>query len=143
MAVDRYEFGGHIYKFVYEHNRLVRESCYASGLYSGQPRILTQIKDNKGCTLSELSERTGVGMPSLSVSVRNMKKSGLIEREDNRRRTRELYLTDEGLEKTQHFHEKVDALFAAIIDELGSERASQFAEDLERACVFMSKYTLE
>jgi len=143
MSVGRYEFGGLVYKFLYSYSTLLRGLSGRMGLFSGQPRILTAIKDNPGCTLSDLSELTGVGMPSLSVSVRNLTKAGLIKNsKDAPHRSRGLYLTETGTEKAEAFHEEIDRFFAEYFD-LAGEKVDGFSEALTEFCSFTDKYYAE
>ena len=139
MPIDRYEFGGLFFSLVYQHSRLERAMSRESGLYSGQPRVLTILKDNEGCTLSELSERCGIGLPSLSVSVRNMERGGLIRKvaskSDNRAQT--LFLTDTGLAKARRFHELIDSFYSRLIDGLGEEGSLRARDTLERLVAFI------
>ena len=81
MSIIRYEFGGLVFSVTYDFARLERNFCKVAGLYQGQPRILTILKENEGVTLSALSQLCSIGMPSLSVSVRNLQKSGLLRKE--------------------------------------------------------------
>jgi DNA-binding MarR family transcriptional regulator len=127
MPVDRYKFGGRFFSLTYEFSKLERNLCGTAGLYVGQPRILTILKDNEGCTLSELSELCGIGMPSLSVSVRNMVKSGLIRKGNAEKDSRAqlLYLTDVGHTKAEIFHESIDAFYKNLLDALGDSGAEE------------------
>ncbi len=137
MAVDRFDFGGLLFQFTYEYARIQRTLCTRAGLYSGQPRILTIIKANPGCTLSELSEMVGVGMPSLSVSVRNMKKSGLICTGDAPGQSRCLYLTPEGLKRANTFHEGIDQFLADSLEALGPEVSQNLSDSLTALVDYM------
>ena len=92
MAVVRYDFGGLVFSMTYDFGRLERNFCKVAGIYQGQPRILTILKENEGVTLSELSPLCNIGMPSLSVSLRNLQKSGLV-RKDGTGKNQKLYLT--------------------------------------------------
>jgi len=141
MSVDRYAFGGLLFSFTYQYNRLLRRFCADSGLYLGQPRILAILRDHPGCTLSDLSELAGVGMPSLSVSVRNMKKSGLIRYgDDSHIRGREMFLTEEGLSKSNQFNSEFDAFLKAFLAELGPDQAESFNSQLTAMNRFIAHY---
>ena len=78
MPISRYDFGGLVFAVTRDFARLERNFCKVAGLYQGQPRILTILKANEGVTLSELSPLCGIGLPSLSVSLRTLQKSSLI-----------------------------------------------------------------
>lgn len=135
---DRHEFGDVLFRFTYEYNRLMRKMSSESGLYNGQQRILTQLSEEPGCTLSMLSRRTGVGMPSLSVSVRNMKKAGFI-RNDGKKNARShgLYLTESGAEKAKKFHENFDSFLAGYLEHLGDEKSEVFTECMNNMIRYM------
>lgn len=140
MSANRYDFGGLLHSVFYEYNCLQREYSSKAGLYSGQPRILTSIKDNEGCTLSELSELLGIGMPSLSVSIRNMKKSGLIRPDEGRSRSKGIYLTEEGMKKAMDFHLLIDKFLADLFESLGTERADTLNYELSELRDYISGY---
>lgn len=135
MAIDRYSFGGLLFRLSHEYDHLMRQLGNNVGLYSGQPRILTTISVNPGCTLSELSSLTGLGLPSLSVSIRNMKKTGLVC-DNGVGRNRHLTLTELGEEKANAFHRDFDTFLNSFIDSLGEERS----EVLERELSSMHDY---
>lgn len=141
MPVDRYQFGHHFYTFSHEFAKLERTLCRKAGLYSGQPRVLTMLKDNEGCTLSMLSELCGIGMPSLSVSVRNMEKSGLIRKGSTERDSRAqlLYLTDPGREKAELFHTFIDAFFKELLEFLGEPGSLEADTTLLRVNKYLKK----
>lgn len=139
--VDRYDFGGLLFLMTFEFHKLMRNFSTQSGLYYGQPRILTMIKDNEGCTLSALSELTGVGMPSLSVSVRNMKKKGLIKNESSRVRSKGIFLTGEGHKKAMAFHELIDHFLKSFIEHLGPERSRNLSYELDEMRKFIKNYS--
>lgn len=120
MAVERIAFGSMIFKTTYDFARLERNFCKVAGLYQGQPRILTILRENEGLTLSELSPICGIGMPSLSVSLRNMQKSGLIRKEGTGK-NQKIFLTETGLEKALCFHEQIDKFYEDLISHTGEE----------------------
>lgn len=100
---------------------IIRTFARQSRLYSGQPRILTVLKDSGGCTLSQLSAKTRIGMPSLSVSVRNLHKNGLVYYNQGRVRNRELYLTEEGEARAFAFHQLYDEFIKGLHEALIAE----------------------
>jgi DNA-binding MarR family transcriptional regulator len=122
MALKRFDFGNSIFSFTYGFSRLQRTLCQRAGLYSGQPRVLTVLRDHEGCSLKELAESCAIGMPSLSVSVRNLEKAGLVRREGAVRSQR-LYLTDEGRLRAQRFHQEIDEFYRGLLDDLGEDDA--------------------
>lgn len=124
MAVDRFDFGCLVFAFSAEFSRLQRRMSEKVGLYAGQPRVLTMLRQCEGCALKELSRVCNIGMPSLSVSVRNMEKAGWVYREGSPRSPR-IYLTDAGREKADQFHALIDTFFADYLDSLTPEEAGQ------------------
>jgi MarR family transcriptional regulator, organic hydroperoxide resistance regulator len=145
MPIDRYEFGGLIFSIIYEFSKIQRHMSNSAGLYSGQPRVLTILKDNEGCTLSELSQLCGVGMPSLSVSLRNMEKTGLIykQADENGSRMQSLYLTETGLQKAMIFHEQIDLFFKEFLASLEGDVADQMNELLLRLKEYFTTFNLK
>lgn len=135
MAVSRYEFGGLVFNMTYDFSRLERNFCKSAKLYPGQPRILTILKENEGVTLSTLSSLCSIGMPSLSVSVRNLQKSGLICKE-GAGKSQKLYLTDTGRERAMRFHEQIDEFYKRLLQDVGA----QGAEQLHQAFLLFDNY---
>jgi Transcriptional regulators len=140
LAVSRHDLGEHLYSVFYEYNCLLRELSSEAGLYCGQPRILAAIKDNEGCTLSELSELIGIGMPSLSVSIKNMKKSGLIKSERYQTPAKGIFLTDDGLTKILGYQRLIDKAHEGLLDKLGSEHAEEAGASLKLICDYLESY---
>jgi len=139
MAVVRYDFGGLVFRTTYDFSRLERNICKVAGLYPGQPRILTILKENEGVTLSELSPLCTIGMPSLSVSVRNLQKAGYIRKEGSGK-NQHLFLTEEGWEKAQIFHEHIDAFYRDLLADLGEEHSDLLNESMIRFDDYMKRY---
>lgn len=131
MAVVRYDFGGLVFSVSYDFARLERNFCKVAGLYLGQPRILTILKENEGVTLSELSPLCSIGMPSLSVSVKNLQKSGLIRKEGTGK-NQKIYLTDTGRERALAFHEEIDAFYAELLEDFGPEGSEQLNDSFSK-----------
>ncbi len=124
MAVERFEFGSLIFAMTYDFSRLERNFCKVAQLYQGQPRILTILQEHQGVTLSELSPLCNIGMPSLSVSVRNLQKSGLIRKEGTGK-NQKLFLTDTGRERALAFHNLIDSFYEEFMAKLGPETSTQ------------------
>ena len=135
----RYEFGGQMFSLTHSFARLQRNLCKKSGLYSGQPRVLTILQQEEGCTLKELSALCDIGMPSLSVSVRNMEKSGLLRREGAVRNQR-LYLTDLGRQRARIFHEEIDSFYVGLLDHLGEQDAQQLSDLMRRMTAYIDQF---
>lgn len=129
MAVVRYDFGGLVFNTTYDFARLERNFCKIAGLYQGQPRILTILSENEGVTLSELSPLCSIGMPSLSVSIRNLQKSGLVYK-DGSGKNQKLFLTEVGKERALAFHEQIDTFYKDFLASLGEEASEQLNASL-------------
>lgn len=129
MAVSRIEFGSLVFATTYDFGRMERNFCKVAGIYQGQPRILTILNQNQGVTLSELSPLCNIGMPSLSVSLRNMQKAGLVRKEGTGKHQK-LYLTDAGKEQAQLFHQQIDGFYAQFLETIGSEAAQQLQDSM-------------
>lgn len=139
MPLSRYEFGGLVFNMTYDFSKLERNFCKAAEIYPGQPRILTILKENEGVTLSALSGLCNIGMPSLSVSVRNMQKSGLIRKEGAGKRQR-LYLTDTGRVKALCFHEQIDSFYQDLLRDLGEQDAETIYKSFQRFDEYIKHY---
>ncbi len=140
MAMNRIALGSLIFNTHYNYNHLERQIlCRKSKLYSGQPRILTILSSNEGCTLKELSAMCHIGMPSLSVSVRNMEKTGLV-RKGSGLRNQQLFLTEEGHRRALLFHEEIDRFYKAYVDSVGEERSQVLFDALLEYNQFIEAY---
>ena len=141
MPLSRYEFGGLVFNMTYNFSKLERNFCKAAEIYPGQPRILTILKENEGVTLSSLSSLCNIGMPSLSVSVRNMQKTGLIRKEGSGKRQR-LYLTDTGRVKALCFHEQIDSFYQDLLRDFGERNAEEIYRSFQRFDEYIKNYNL-
>ena len=139
MAVERISFGSMIFKTTYDFARLERNFCKVAGLYQGQPRILTILRENEGLTLSELSPICGIGMPSLSVSLRNMQKSGLIRKEGSGK-NQKIFLTETGLEKALCFHEQIDEFYRELLGHVGQEASEAMEQSFKTFDNYLTSY---
>lgn len=116
MQTQKYEFGDIFFSFINEFDKMERLICQKTSLYSGQPRILTVLMTEEGISLKRLAELTKLGMPSLSVSVRNLEKSQFVYKEsvpgDNR--TSLIYLTPKGRQQAENFHKLIHGFFQKL-----------------------------
>ena len=76
----------------YSYRRMERALCQRAGLYPGQAHILSALSAHEGCSVKELTELCGLGIASVSVSVRGMEEQGLV-RKGGGKHGRPLYLT--------------------------------------------------
>lgn len=139
MPISRYDFGGLVFTVTRDFARMERNFCKVAGLYQGQPRILTILKSNEGVTLSELSPLCGIGLPSLSVSLRNLQKSGLIRKEGTGK-NQKLYLTELGHQRAMVFHHEIDSFFTQYFSTLGPQGAEAFGSALSTFDEFIADF---
>ena len=139
MPITRYDFGGLVFTVTRDFARMERNFCKVAGLYQGQPRILTILKSNEGVTLSELSPLCGIGLPSLSVSLRNLQKSGLIRKEGTGK-NQKLYLTEQGHQCALTFHQEIDSFFTQYFSTLGPQGAEAFGSALNSFDEFIADF---
>lgn len=139
MPISRYDFGGLVFTVTRDFARMERNFCKVAGLYQGQPRILTILKSNEGATLSELSPLCGIGLPSLSVSLRNLQKSGLIRKEGTGK-NQKLYLTEQGHQCALTFHQEIDNFFTQYFSTLGPQGAEAFGSALSSFDEFIAAF---
>ena len=139
MPISRYDFGGLVFTVTRDFARMERNFCKVAGLYQGQPRILTILKSNEGVTLSELSPLCGIGLPSLSVSLRNLQKSGLIRKEGTGK-NQKLYLTELGHQCAMIFHQEIDSFFTQYFSSLGPQGAEAFGSALQSFDKFIEDF---
>ena len=139
MPISRYDFGGLVFTVTRDFARMERNFCKVAGLYQGQPRILTILKSNEGVTLSELSPLCGIGLPSLSVSLRNLQKSGLIRKEGTGK-NQTLYLTELGHQCAMIFHQEIDSFFTQYFSTLGPQGAEAFGSALQSFDKFIEDF---
>ena len=139
MPISRYDFGGLVFTVTRDFARMERNFCKVAGLYQGQPRILTILKSNEGVTLSELSPLCGIGLPSLSVSLRNLQKSGLIRKEGTGK-NQKLYLAELGHQCAMIFHQEIDSFFTQYFSTLGLQGAEAFGSSLQSFDKFIADF---
>ena len=139
MNIKRIQFGNTFFETLYGFSKLERDFCKTAGVYYGQPRILTVLSDHEGLSLSELSPICGIGLPSLSVSLRNMQKSGLIQKVGVGKRQR-VFLTEDGRTRAMRFHQEMEKFYELAMEQLGNERTERLYADLESFAKIISDY---
>jgi DNA-binding MarR family transcriptional regulator len=97
------------------------------------------LQENEGLTLSALSPLCSIGLPSLSVSLRNLQKSGLIRKEGTGKNQR-VYLTETGRQRAWAFHLQIDAFYQAYFQHLGPEKTQQLRDSLADFDQFLQDY---
>lgn len=89
---------------LYHHQ--MHKSLHKIGLYKGQPFILFVLKEQDGITQKELAKKVKIEPASISVIIRRMEKTGLVERRKDLEdlRISRVYLTEQSkdiLEKVE------------------------------------------
>lgn len=101
---------------------VIRRALKDSGVYFGQPPILEYLAQYGAATQNELARALNVSPASISVSLRRMQKSGLIEKaaDETDLRCFRLSLTEQGREQHEYIHgcfEEIDRkLYAGFSD---------------------------
>ena len=85
---------------------VVRRALKDSGVYFGQPPILEYLAQYGAATQNELAKALNVSPASVSVSLRRMQKSGLIEKaaDETDLRCNRMNLTEKGREQHEYIH---------------------------------------
>lgn len=142
MMPPNQNLGEIFFSFILEYDKLERLICERSGLYSGQPRVLTTLRAGDGITLKELAYRTRLGPSSLSVSVRNMEKAGLVRKEasPDDHRTCLIYLTEKGHEHAYLFRQLIRAYFSELNSSFEADMPVNLENTLERLLDITGSY---
>ena len=113
MPISRYDFGGLVFTVTRDFARMERNFCKVAGLYQGQP--------------------------SLSVSLRNLQKSGLLRKEGTGK-NQTLYLTELGHQCAMIFHQEIDSFFTQYFSTLGPQGAEAFGSALQSFDKFIEDF---
>lgn len=134
MQSQNPNFGDIFFSFMIGYDKLERLMCEKSGLYSGQPRVLTTLMTGDGITLKELARRAKLGPSSLSVSIRNMEKAGLVRKEaaPDDHRTCLIYLTEKGRKHASLFCHFIHAYFSELHSSFETDMPASLEDILER-----------
>nr|WP_325248160.1 MarR family transcriptional regulator [Amylibacter sp.] len=131
MPLDKY----FAYAVASAHRRLhtgLNKSLRAFGVQVEVWRVLETLNQTNGLTMSELAEIVLMNPPALTKMVDRMVAEGLVQRQmdsvDQRRVN--LVLTDMGLDLVQAVRAPVDEQNAAVIAQLGPEKAKLIREAL-------------
>lgn len=133
MEMQHFDFGGLLASFIQEYQKFERKLCKKYNFYPGQPPILIHIMNQEGLLLKELSELTKLGMPSLSVSIRNLEKAGFLYRNADPADSRasKIYITEKGQSSILAYHQEMEQFFSGLIEQLGSEQSLILAQIIE------------
>ena len=116
------------------HHHRTHQLLENQGVYPGQPPLLFALYKQDGQSQKELSEKLGIQPATITMMVKRMAKTGLIERRQDKedQRISRVYLTKEG--------EKTRKRVAVIVKELEDECFGNFtAEEKEVLGKLLSK----
>lgn len=105
-----------------------------SGVYFGQPPILDFLEKNGVCTQNELAKALEVSPASIAVSIKRMKKNGVVEKiaDDNDLRCNRISLTEKGRELTREMHRKFDQIDKIMFTDFDENELATLKEYLDR-----------
>ena len=108
--VYRKTYQGLISTPFWAHRRLVLKEYMRIGLNSGQPRILQYISKHQGCLHKDVAKNCGLDPSTITNSVNQLVKKGLLRREifDSNRRETHLYVTETGHEIVQQCNKMME-----------------------------------
>ncbi len=96
------------------HSKQARQDFMKIDLSAGQPKVLTYLLEHEGCQQSELAINCSVEPATMTVLLRNMSKSGLIQKKAKHvscgKRAYSIYFTDLGREKANKAQEFINDL---------------------------------
>lgn len=110
-------------KLVNKHRGMIQTYLSKYNLYIGQHRILFAIEETPGMTQTELGKEVKVSKESLSVSIKRLEQSGLVERTQDQgdRRFLRLHLTEEGGRVTRACRTGFDEINHTMFNQLTHE----------------------
>lgn len=103
-------------------------------LYFGQHRMLSYIKNNNGCSQSDLANYLKITPASVATSTKRLEKSGFIEKvvDENNLRQNKLYLTDKGLKVWEDIGSFFDSLDEQTLTDISNEDIEKLTEILSK-----------
>lgn len=115
---------------------VVRHALKDSGVYFGQPPILDFLAENGTGTQNELARALNVSPASVSVSLRRMQKSGLIEKvaDETDLRCNRMSLTGKGREQCAYIHGCFDEIDRKLYAGFSEEELQTLEAYLTRLC---------
>ena len=101
----------------------LRERERALGIKSGYRLFLFHLTVEDGVSQYQLVNKTHLKPPTVSLTLQNMERDGLIERRVNREDLRQtlVYLTPAGRALEERFRQSIDAVDAQISDSVTAE----------------------
>ena len=123
----------------------VLKKSQSYGLYVGQPQVLAFVRQNPGCTQTEIAEHLGVSSASIAFSTKRLQKAGYLMKQVNHlnMRCNKLYVTHEGEEVLDRFKDVYDEMNLAMFEGFTAEELEQLRSFTERVNKNMEKMISE
>ena len=123
----------------------VLKKSQSYGLYVGQPQVLAFVRQNPGCTQTEIAEHLGVSSASIAFSTKRLQKAGYLMKQVNHlnMRCNKLYVTHEGEEVLDRFKDVYDEMNLAMFEGFTAEELDQLRSFTERVNKNMEKMISE
>ncbi len=118
--------------------RINLQTATKLGITFQQLNILNSIRNNEGLSQKELTERIRTAKSRVSLSIDELEKKNYVKRETSAidRRETQLFLTPEGEELCQRYHEESEA-YKSLANSL-----EQFSQDELNILIDMQKKIL-
>lgn len=125
--------------------KAVLKKSQSYGLYVGQPQVLAFVRQNPGCTQTEIAEHLGVSSASIAFSTKRLQKAGYLMKQVNHlnMRCNKLYVTHEGEEVLDRFKDVYDEMNLAMFEGFSIEELEQLRSFTERVNKNMEKMVSE
>jgi len=103
-------------------------------LHYGQLPILEYVKQNNGCSQSELAEKLCVTPASVALSTKRLEKAGLLKKitDVQNLRRNSLSITQKGIDVSQKCREAFDRLNYKMFSDFSEEEILQMRDYLDR-----------
>ena len=105
-----------------------------SGLYFGQLPILESVRDNDGCSQTDIAELLHVSPASIALSTKRLSKAGLLDKkaQEGNLRCNSLMITDKGRAAVKKCRAAFDELDAKMFDGFSADDFRCLKEYLDR-----------
>ncbi|MCD7746592.1 MAG: MarR family transcriptional regulator [Lachnospiraceae bacterium] len=115
-------------------SKYILHKAREAGLLRGQPHILEYLATNDGCSQTEICEAWDLDKSTVSGLVERMERDGLIrvEREEDDRRRKKLFLTSKGARLGKQMDEYMKQLDTTAFEGISEEEQEQFMRVLSR-----------
>ena len=98
MASIQETAGYHLAQICRMRRNLINTAIESFGLYVGQDLIMVQLWNEEGLRQSQLAERSGIEVSTMTKTLQRLERYGLVERRQDTEDTRvtRVFLTEEG-----------------------------------------------